>query len=145
MIIVSLKTTTVFHEKTMRLTQQLLFREKLNFSNIREAMIITISRFTLVPWSSSTALCPLYDPMYLYGPSSLLRNLCPSTALYPFYGPMPPPRPPTSSLGLCLLYGPLSFLRPSVLSSTLCPVRYTRGDLPLHPPIRRIFSFNQNK
>jgi hypothetical protein len=24
-------------------------------------------------------------------------------------------------------------------------VRYTRGDLPLHPPIRQIFSFNQNK
>jgi hypothetical protein len=24
-------------------------------------------------------------------------------------------------------------------------VRYTRGDLPLHPPIRRIFSFNLNK
>ncbi len=24
------------------------------------------------------------------------------------------------------------------------PVRYTRGDLPLHPPIRRIFSFNLN-
>jgi hypothetical protein len=24
-------------------------------------------------------------------------------------------------------------------------VRYTRESLPLHPPIRRIFSFNQNK
>ncbi len=25
------------------------------------------------------------------------------------------------------------------------PVRYTRESLPLHPPIRRIFSFNQKK
>jgi hypothetical protein len=52
--------------------------------------------YSLYPSASSMALCPLYGPLYLYGP-------LPPLALYSIL--------PTSSMALCSLYGPLSPLQ----------------------------------
>jgi hypothetical protein len=67
-------------EIMMRLS---FFLEKLKLSDNREAAI-TVSWFTPGPWksaplfpsASSTAICPLYNALSLYG-------------LFPLYGPLP--------------------------------------------------------
>jgi hypothetical protein len=87
----------------------------------------------------SSALCPLYGPLFLYGPPSSLWPSVSSTFICPPLKPYvpsltlsPPPQYSVLSMALCPLYGPLppmalSFLystlfplRPSILSMTLC-------------------------
>jgi hypothetical protein len=71
------------------------------------------------------ALCPLYDLIYLYGPTSPLRPFIPATALCLLYGPLHPLPGYVPSVVLRRFYGPMSYnrplssLQPSVLSTAL--------------------------
>jgi hypothetical protein len=102
--------------------------------------------------STSTALYPLYGPLFPQQPSVLSTALCLlcnsfplydhlsplgpsvlSTALCPHWGPLSSLRPSVSSTALCPLHGPLFSLRPSVPSTALCPLY---GPLsPLRPSV----------
>ncbi len=73
----------------------------------------------------SKALCSLYSPLPPLRPSvpsMALSSLCSSTALYPLYDPLFPQQSPACSPTLCPLYSPLSPLWPSVPSMPFCSI-----------------------
>jgi hypothetical protein len=147
----------------MRLLRLWIFRQKLNFSDSREA-IIALNRFTLEPWKivPSIAVYPLYSPMFplrpslpLYGPLSPLLPSVPSTALCPLYGPMslygplPLLRPSLSLSGFCLFYSSLSSLQPSIPSTALChlygPLSPLKPSAPLYSPLSSLRPYVSEK
>jgi hypothetical protein len=91
------------------------------------------SKLDLRPSILSTALYPLYDPLFPQQPSVLSTALCLLYSSFPLYDHLSPLGPSVLSTALCLLYSPLSPLWPSVPSTALCPLY---GPLsPLRPSV----------
>jgi hypothetical protein len=107
------------------------------YTTVKFHEISSMALCHLRPSVSSTALFPLYGPLFPLRPLSLLppsipsTTLCPSMALCPLYDPLCPLQPPTLSMALypfgppvLPLFGLLSPLLPFVSSTALWPLLF---------------------